>query len=205
MIHSHCSHHHLIHCNRIVIAPHRIAIASCPSQSHLINRIRIRNRMALAAHCSGTDTPRSVGFGAANREAKLFDTRKGLAQPVAAAQLDGSSSSALFAQIDEDLQLAYVWGKGDGNTRIFDLANGALVSACAGPRVRAAYRHTKRCARRRVVFCVPRLTGAAAGVCGTESGHRAVRAGAAAQTRAHGRAAARWRRGCAVQADAHHH
>lgn len=71
----------------------------------------------------------SVGYSATAREAKRFDLRKGLDKPAAVAAVDGQSASALFATVDEDLQMAYVWGKGDGNMRIFDTADGLLDCA----------------------------------------------------------------------------
>lgn len=68
----------------------------------------------------------STGFNGNNREAKLFDLRKGLDSTQASLSVDSTSSSALFSAVDEDLRLAYVWGKGDGNIRIYDLATGLL-------------------------------------------------------------------------------
>ena len=70
-----------------------------------------------------------TGFAKNNaREAKLYDQRN-LAKPLYAKEFDNTSSSSPFAAFDEDLSIVYIWGKGDGNIRVFEAQESGLLEA----------------------------------------------------------------------------
>ncbi len=70
-----------------------------------------------------------TGFAKNNaREAKMFDPRN-LAKPLYAKEIDNSSSSSPFVSFDEDLSIVYIWGKGDGNIRVYEATENTLIDA----------------------------------------------------------------------------
>jgi coronin-7 len=70
-----------------------------------------------------------TGFGKGNgREARLFD-RRDLSKAVFGKEIDNTSSSSPYVSFDEDLAIVYIWGKGDGNIRVFEATENALIDA----------------------------------------------------------------------------
>jgi hypothetical protein len=58
----------------------------------------------------------------------MFDQRD-LNKALFSKEFDNTSSSSPYLCIDEDLSIVYIWGKGDGNIRVFEATENALIDA----------------------------------------------------------------------------